>query len=115
MPQLHPKFISEGLLFPLHIVVAAVRTDTLYSASKPHQIFLPASEWTEASPSRFFSHRAGSSPLRPSPASASEAGEPIMDCGRQADDPVRPACVVTTMNPTTFPSCSDEASARLWQ
>lgn len=52
MPQLHPDVISEGLLFPLHIVVAAVRTDTLYSASKPHQIFLAASAWTEASPSR---------------------------------------------------------------
>lgn len=52
MPQLHPKVISEALLFPLHIVVVAVRTDTLYTASKPHQIFLAAREWTEASPSR---------------------------------------------------------------
>lgn len=127
MPQLHPKVISEGLLFPLHIVVAAVRTDTLYSASKPHQIVLAASEWTEASPSgskpTAFTARASlvtvqevhlSDRLRLLHQRQASPLWTVVDRQKTQSDPRR-SNYYTQMNPTTFPSCSGEATARLWQ
>lgn len=127
MPQLHPEAILQGLLFPLHIVVAAVRTDTLYSASKPHQTFLAASEWTEASPSRSkptaFTARASLVTVQEVHLSdrlgllhqrQASLLWTVVDKQKTQSDPLC-SNYYTQMNPTTFPSCSGEAWARLWQ
>lgn len=117
MPQLHPKVISEGLLFPLHTVVEAVRTDTLYTASKPHQIFLAVSEWTEASPSHSkptaFTAQASLVTVQEVHLSdrlwllhqrQASTLWTVVDKQKTQSDPLC-SNYYTQMNPTTFPSC----------
>lgn len=61
-------FGDKCAVFPLHSAVEPVRPDTLYIASKPHQIFLAAKHSQKPTT---LSRRAGGSPLGSSPAYAS--------------------------------------------